>query len=105
MNMEAKIRDMEEEKAQAESQGGDATEKFSKMSPKELEDLRSQSEEELEDAKGKKNFVKCMELQVWHLDAASSNIFVGFSAVRQTFHSCYSLRSSIQGISSTWSRR
>lgn len=62
--MESKIKSMEEEGAGSESQGGSAKGKFSDLSPKELEELTSKSEDELEVAKSKKDFVKCMEIQV-----------------------------------------
>lgn len=64
--MEEAIATMEDEKARAESQDGQegAGGKFSEMSPKELDDLTTKTREELEAAKAKKDFVKCMELQV-----------------------------------------
>lgn len=66
VEMEDKMMAMEEEKAKAESQEGaeGAPGKFSEMSPKELEDLTNKTREELDVAKGKRDFVKCMELQV-----------------------------------------
>lgn len=57
--MEVKLKTMEEE-AEAEKQD----ESFSSMSQNDLEDCMAQTKEELEEAKAKKAFEKCIELQV-----------------------------------------
>lgn len=66
VEMEEKIVAMEEEKARADSQQGGTgvAGKFSEMSPTELEDLTTKTREELDVAKGKRDFAKCIELQV-----------------------------------------
>lgn len=62
--MEERVKAMEEEKATADTQEAGSGGKFSEMSPKEIEELMGKTREELEVAKAKKNFVKCIELQV-----------------------------------------